>query len=35
MSRSSTKEDVVPDENELVNAYMDKQYYAGIVKFYI
>lgn len=33
--RPATQDDVHPDEQNLLNAYMDKDYYGGIAKFYI
>lgn len=35
MSRPSSQSDVAPEEQEIRGAYMDQNYYAGMVKYYI
>ena len=34
LHRSATAEDASPDDNDSKNAYTDKDYFKGVVKFY-
>ena len=35
LQRESTQEDVIPDEQDMRNSYMTKNYYKGLAKYYI
>jgi hypothetical protein len=35
MSRPSSQSDVAPEERDVTGQYMDQNYYAGVVKYYI
>jgi carbonic anhydrase/acetyltransferase-like protein (isoleucine patch superfamily) len=35
LQRESSQEDVIPDEQDMRNSYMTKNYYKGLAKYYI